>query len=172
MKEDVPFQQASNAALRLLSYRPRSEFELSGRLLKRFPKEIVEKVILWLKKCDLVNDIEFSKFWCKSRISSNPRSSWLLKKELNAKGVGNQTISQVLIGVDDTELAYRAALKSAKNKSGIEFVEFRNKLWGYLKRRGFHYELIQTTINRIWNEYQHELQIIDCRNSKNGLEQN
>jgi len=157
MKEDVPFQQASNAALRLLSYRPRSEFELSGRLSKRFPKETVSKVVLWLRERDLVNDTEFSKFWCKSRISSNPKSSWFIKKELTAKGVANETISEILVGVDDRELAYVAALKSAKNISGIEFVEFRRKLWGYLKRRGFQYELIQATINRIWNEYNHDL---------------
>ena len=85
MKEDVSFQQAGNAALRLLVHRPRSEFELSERLSKRFPKETVKKVLLWLNKRDLVDDTEFSKFWCKSRISSNPRSSWLLKKELIAK---------------------------------------------------------------------------------------
>ena len=163
MKEDVSFQQAGNAALKLLVHRPRSEFELRERLSKRFPKGTVKKVLLWLNKRDLVDDTEFSKFWYKSRISSNPRSSWLLKKELIEKGVADNIISEILVEIDDTELAYRAALKLTKNISGIEFIEFRKKLWGYLKRRGFHYELIQTTTSRIWNEYD------QFRNSKGSV---
>ena len=59
MTTDQSFRQAQGAALRLLSYRPRSEAELRGRLSRRFPSHTVDGVLRSLKRQSLVDDQAF-----------------------------------------------------------------------------------------------------------------
>jgi len=152
MSQDESSQQAGNAALRLLSYRPRSEAEIKKRLLPRFPQDTVDEVVQRLKDQTLLNDADFCQFWCHSRNSSNPRSTFLLKQELIAKGVNPDIIDEALKDIDDVEQAYKAGLRGARRVNTESLAVFRRKMWGVLHRRGFAFSVIEETINRIWNE--------------------
>ncbi|MCX6013035.1 MAG: RecX family transcriptional regulator [Chloroflexi bacterium] len=46
----------------------------------------------------------------------------------------------------------KAAQSRLKNLSNLDYRTFRNKLGGFLQRRGFSYDVIVTTINKIWSE--------------------
>ena len=100
----------------------------------------------------MLDDVEFSSFWCRSRSSHSPRSSRLLKHELASKGVSPEVISEALQDLDDAELAYQAALKSARKQRDEDFADFQRKMWGHLRRRGFGQALIRETIRRVWSE--------------------
>ena len=62
-----------DAALRLLSYRPRSETEIRQRLSRKFPHHLVDGAIDHLKNQGLINDSAFSSFWLQSRERNRPR---------------------------------------------------------------------------------------------------
>jgi len=61
-------QRARQAALNLLSYRPRTAEEICKRLLlKGYPADVVEEALMALTSVDLVNDEKFSKDWVANR---------------------------------------------------------------------------------------------------------
>lgn len=143
-------RQCLKAALRLLSYRPRSEAEMRERLGRKFATHTVETVLLRLGERRMVDDVAFARFWRESRESFNPRSSRMLRAELRRKGVRSDVIDDVLKGVDDEESAYRAA-KRRRSAEG-DYEAFKKNLGTFLGRRGFSYDVINTTLGRLWEE--------------------
>ncbi len=141
-----------NAALRLLSYRPRSEAEIRTRLSRRFNGETIEGVILQLRERQMIDDVAFAVFWREARDSFSPRGRRLLKVELRHKGVDPEVIDEVLDGIDDEESAYRAAQKRGRTLAKEDYETFRRKLGAFLRRRGFSYGVVNRTTERLWQE--------------------
>jgi len=147
------FDRCLKAANRYFSYRPRSESELRGRLRQRgFDGDSVETVIAKLREQGLVDDIAFTQFWKDSRESFSPRSQWLTKLELRQKGVAADIIDRVVNGANDEDSAYRAALGKAHRLPLADYQSFRRRLGEFLKRRGFGYGVINSTVKRTWRE--------------------
>ena len=147
------FHRCLNAALHYLSYRPRSESEMRERLQRRgFDSDSVEAVLTKLKEQELVDDVAFAQFWKDNRQSFSPRSQWLIKLELSRKGVATDIIDEVVNEIHDNESAYRAALGKARSLPLSDRDAFRRRLGSYLKRRGFNYEVISHTVERLWQE--------------------
>jgi regulatory protein len=141
------------AALRYLSLRPRSEAELSFRLHRRgFDEGVIAQVLTQLKEQHLVDDVGFARFWVENRGAFSPRSYRLLKQELKGKGIAPDIITEVTAEVDDEFEAYQAVRKKARLLRGMDYPQFRHKLTAFLRRRGFDYEVIGHTINRVWKE--------------------
>ncbi len=146
-------QRCLEAAYRYLSYRPRSESEIRERVQRRgFAAETVDAAISQLREQNLLNDGDFAQFWKDNRESFSPRSRWLTGMELKRKGVTNDVIEQVVAGMDDSENAYRAALQKARRGAPTDYQSFRRRLGDYLRRRGFNYEVIGHTVEKVWQE--------------------
>jgi len=143
---------ALDAALRLLSYRPRAEAELRRRLLRRFPPEEVESAIQALRSQGYLDDREFARFWRDNRERFRPRSARVIRGELLRLGVGSETASEALEGFDDEENAVRAARKRLPSLQGADYQTFEEKLGPYLLRRGFPHSLVQRVVRRLWEE--------------------
>jgi regulatory protein len=153
LKKSDNLKRCFDAAVHYLSYRPRSEPELRQRLRRRgFNDDSIETVITRLKKLDLVDDTAFAQFWKENRESFSPRSQWLTRLELKQKGVSEDIIDKVVDTIDDEDSAYRAALKKARSLSMTDYQSFRRRLGEHLKRRGFSYRVINTTVNRLWQD--------------------
>jgi regulatory protein len=141
------------AATRLLSYRPRSEYELRQRLNRRgFYKATVDAVLTTLKRQGLVDDNSFATFWKDNRQTFSPRSKWLTGQALRQKGVPAEVIHQVVSNIDDSNSAYRAAERKAYSLKKTDYDSFRRRLGDFLRRRGFNYWVITTTVDRLWQE--------------------
>ena len=164
MKDDDPLQRAHLAALRFLSYRPRTESEVRSRLRRRFPAPVVEQVLELLTDEALVDDARFASQWRASRESHHPRSGWAIKRELLAKGVDGLVAEEAVQDIDDEDNAYRAGLKAAGRLAGSDISTFNRRLWSYLKRRGFSDSLSRRTITRLWEE-------MDGQNESKTLEE-
>jgi regulatory protein len=147
------FYRCLNAATRFLGYRPRSEAELRKRLNQRgFQNDDIEAVITRLKEQSLVDDVAFAQFWKENRDTFSPRSQWLTGLELRRKGVSDDIISTVVSDVDDDDSAYRAALSRARRLPLSDYPTFYRRLGDFLKRRGFSYGVITSTVQRLWQE--------------------
>ena len=153
LKKADLFQRCLNAAFNFLSYRPRSQAELSQRLHRRgFDGDNVAAVLARLEAQGLVDDLAFAQFWKDNRDSFRPRSQWLTRLELRQKGVAEDIIDRVAAQVDDEDSAYRAAIAKAHRLPTADYDGFRRRLGQYLKRRGFGYGLIKPTVERVWQE--------------------
>jgi regulatory protein len=143
-----------NAAVRYIGYRPRSESEVRQRLQQRgFENKYIEKVVNDLKVQGLIDDTAFARFWKENREDFSPRSRWLTGVELRRKGINPELIDLVVNEVDDSDAAYRAALHKSRHLPSSDYQLFRRRLGEHLKRRGFSYELINRTIDRVWQEH-------------------
>lgn len=146
-------QKCLNAAYRLLAVRPRSEQEIRQRLQKRgFESDHLEKAIASLKEKGLLDDGAFARFWKDNRQSFRPRSRRLTALELRRKGVDGAAIATAVSEIDEGESAYRAALSRARRLITSDYQDFRRRLGQYLVRRGFDYDIIQQTVDKIWTE--------------------
>jgi len=147
------FQRCMNVAIRYLSYRPRSKSEIRIKLQQRgFDSQSIESTLLKLRKQGLVDDMNFVQFWKDTRQSFSPRSQRLTKLELKQKGVDKDIIDRIVGDLDDNDSAYRAAVNKTRSLSLSDSQLFRRRLGEYLKRRGFDYQVINHTIERILQE--------------------
>ena len=155
MKQVDLLQNCSKAALHYLGYRPRSEAEVRQRLRRRgFGGDVVDKVITRLKERKLIDDVAFADYWRDNRLSFKPRSRTLIKLELRQKGIAAEIAGEVVKDLDDEVMAYEAGLKKARALASLDYSEFRRRLSGYLQRRGFNYEIINSVVVRLWQERQ------------------
>jgi regulatory protein len=148
-------QQARDAALRLLAYRPRSEAELRTRLARRgLPLAAVEQAMEHLREQGLLDDDAFARYWVEARQQSSPRGRRLLRRELLAKGIAAETASQAVAAVADEDVARRAAVKKAHGLRNLDYPTFRRRLGQFLLRRGFPYETARVLVDELWRQSQ------------------
>ena len=152
MNDDEAFKRAMAAALRFLSYRPRSAAEVRSRLRRRFPHPLAERVIESLAEQSLVDDAKFATMWRDSRDSANPHSASAIRRELLSKGVSRDIADEASREVDDRDSAYRAGVKHARRLGEADLQTFRRRLSGFLMRRGFSRSLVRYTVDRLWEE--------------------
>ena len=144
---------AFDASLHYLRYRPRSETEVRARLRRRkFDEEAIDSAIHRLEEQGHIDDVAFAQFWRENRESFSPRGKRLLKVELRGKGVHPETIDEVVDGLNDEVNAYRAGVKKARALVALDYRTFRDKLAAFLQRRGFGYDVIGATVERLWRE--------------------
>ena len=139
---------------RLVTNRPHSRKELKTKLLQRhYPSEAVDKVLDKLTEWGLVNDEEFAAYWIDNRNSCNPKSKLLTAAELRDKGVSSAIISAQVKNIDDSKNAYEIASRRAERLAGLDKNTFMRRLGSFLERRGFSYETIRPTVEKLWVEY-------------------
>ena len=141
--------QAFERALRFLSYRPRSQAEVERYLRdKAIPEDVITDVIARLEQAKYLDDEEFAHFWLDNRERFRPRSQRALRYELRQKGVSDEIIAQVLEKMDDEASAWRAVEGRLSRWMNLPGDEFRQKVVGYLSRRGFDYSTISLTVEK------------------------
>jgi regulatory protein len=149
LREEASRADAMASALRLLSYRPRSEAELRQRLARRgAPEATVEATLSRLRELGLADDDAFARSWLESRDRAAPRSRRLLQQELRAKGIGAEAAREASSSIDDEDAAWRAASRRLTALRGLPEDEFRRRLSDFLRRRGFGYETARATVER------------------------
>jgi regulatory protein len=154
LKSKDAFEVAYQKAIHFLSYRARTEREITQKLEKEgYDRELIGEMIARLRQQGLIEDTNFSKEWVEARGLSKPRGHRLLALELRQRGIAEETIQEALAGVgDETELALRAASKFARRLEKLDWNHFRQKMSAYLVRRGFDYSTTSNVVHQIWNQ--------------------
>jgi regulatory protein len=145
-------KKAKEIALNFLSYRARSEKEISQKLkTKGFSQKDVEEVITDLRRVNLLDDYEFACQWIKDRLKNRPRGIALLKQELNNKGIIKETIEKALDEHYPQEYEVKIATelmrKREKRYKALEKKLARKRMSDFLLRRGFSYEVIKEVLD-------------------------
>ncbi len=150
--------KAYRAAINFLAYRARSQRETERHLNRKgFSPEIINQTIARLCSQKYIDDLEFAQAWIKSRQSRKPSSKSALRFELNQKGVDEKIIKELLVDLDNNELARTCVEKKLGLWGDLGRGDFKKKILNYLKRRGFNYEVCL-------NAYRHAWSILNNRN--------
>lgn len=152
IKERSNHQKIFDKALNFLSFRPRSEKELKDYLTKKkIDEEEIGAVIKKLKERDYLNEKEFARWWIEQRQTFRPKARRVLELELRQKGIAQDLIVELLNSsmTKDTEfkMAQKLAGKKAVSFKNLSPQEFKQKLGGYLARRGFDWETIKRVVD-------------------------
>ena len=150
--------RAREAALVLLSYRPRTAAELRRRLERKgFDAALAEETVEALGGVGLVDDGSFSEVFVRDRVRLKPRGPRRLAQELRAKGVDAETARAAIDGVleaegaEEVDLARDAAARW-RPRPGEDPARARRRLHGYLARRGFGGDAARTVIEEKFGE--------------------
>ncbi len=145
------------SALRLLSYRPRTEGEMRDRLARKgAAPDVTEGAIDRLRELRLLDDEAFSRSWVENRNLSSPRGRRLIASELRAKHVERRVADSSVAAVDEQDAAYRACARRARSLAELPWQDFRRRLGDFLLRRGFDHETARAAIARTWGEVNRE----------------
>lgn len=132
--------------LNLLSYRPRSEWEIKEYLRRKdCPPEIIESLLNKLSVNGYVNDEQFARRWIESRRQLKPTSRRKIAMELKVKRIDNSIIDEVLTA-DKSDTDELQIIKDLITKKSQRYPD-KVKLMQYLARQGFSYEDIKRAIN-------------------------
>lgn len=145
------FERAWQKALQFLNYRSRTVQELKEKMEELgFEDCIVSRVVNDCREKGYINDQNFADQWVETRSHNKPRSHRLLALELKRKKVTEVEISKALLkAVSDQDLAMAASKKYWRRLTAYEVEEKKTKLQGHLLRRGFSYDVIRETVNKM-----------------------
>lgn len=153
LKKDDQIEEGFQKALKYISYKPRTKFEVVKKLKESdFDEDTISIVLDMLVEKGYVNDLQYAKNWVENRSVYKPRSKKLITWELKNKQLGEDIIREVTGEMmPEEKLAILAAEKYARRLSGCEKEVFFRRLSGYLIRRGFSYSTVNSTVQTIWN---------------------
>ncbi|HLL60112.1 MAG TPA: regulatory protein RecX [Candidatus Nitrosocosmicus sp.] len=142
--------------------RERTEKEISDYIKRKLEKynftpttidEILHKIIQKLIDDELIDDNRFVNWWVQQRNYFKPRGIFLLKQELQNKGVQKDTINHYFEDnpIKELDLAKEALHKKSKTLFGFSGKEQEKKALDYLLRRGFSYTIAKKAFED-WSE--------------------
>jgi regulatory protein len=147
--------RAREAALVLLSFRPRTAAELHRRLRQKgFAADVAEACVAGLGDLGVVDDAAFAQAFVRDRVRLKPTGARRLARELRAKGVDADTVEAAIgdaVGADgeaELDLARRAAAKW-RPRAGEDRARARRRLHGFLARRGFGPDAIRAVLEEM-----------------------
>src|SRR3989344_3786845 len=140
-------------AVNFSTIRPRSEKEIRDWFKrKKVPEEIIEVVSKRLKNLNLVDDLNFAKWWIEQRATFRPKSKRFIQFELRKKGIKNEIIQELLSewGSENEEsIALSLATKRHRRLAHLPVEEQRKKLTAFLAARGFSWSEVKKVIDQI-----------------------
>ncbi|WP_374722575.1 recombination regulator RecX [Peribacillus tepidiphilus] len=147
-QEDI--QKAYTQSIQFLSIRMRSEQEVRQHLKKKeWDAPIIQEVIHKLKKFNYINDLEFAKAYVRTQINTTKKGPQLITKELNEKGVAEDSIQEAIKEYDEhLQIEHARALieKNKKSSKRISTVEYKRKMEQMLFSKGFPSWVVQEII--------------------------
>jgi len=159
IRHDDGLNSAKEKALRLLSYRLRSEKELRQRLNEKdFTADVINQTISHLRELKLVDDAAFARAFVHDLILKKSAGKALLSRELGKKGISHAIAEDVLRSMDSSdeeERASRAAETLLKryrhSRKQIDSRKQQQRITAFLLRRGFDFATINKVTRKLFS---------------------
>ncbi|MBW6441161.1 recombination regulator RecX [Patescibacteria group bacterium] len=140
--------EALKFTIKLLTLRRRSVFEIDDRLQKKgYETDIIEQVLEDLHSYKYLDDEVFAESYINDRMNFRPCGRFLIKKELQERGIAENIISRKIEELisDEKEIAEARKLARKKLKTIGEKTEKQKalqKVRSHLQSKGFSFEII------------------------------
>ena len=148
------FDKAKQAAVNLLSFRPRSIKEVSNRLIhKGWNKDLADRVTGELVDKGYLNDEEFAAIFARDRAKNKCLGPVALKSELIKTGVAQKIIEQTIEAVYSKYPADELIQRLMK-KRGIDLdvpmvMKEKQRFINLLKRKGFTWDQMESVVRNL-----------------------
>ena len=148
------FDKAKQAAVNLLSFRPRSIKEVSNRLVhKGWNKDLADRVTGELVDKGYLNDEEFAAIFARDRAKNKCLGPVALKSELIKTGVAQKIIEQTIEAVYSKYPADELIQRLIK-KRGIDLdvplvKKEKQRFINLLKRKGFTWDQMESVVRNL-----------------------
>ena len=151
MPDPEAFKKAKNQALKYLSYRDRSKWEITQYLEKKQHSHLViQQTLEYLENFDYVDDQRFALQWGQFKINKKKLGRNRLYLELLNKGIARETLENILSTLyennPEIQLAKECASKKWESLKGVEADKKKRRLFQHLKRRGFSADIIYQSL--------------------------
>ena len=148
-------------ASRLLSSREHSVGELKLKLSRAgYQDDTVAEIVAKYRRLGLLDDTRFARMVAESSLKRNPSGRAylvsLLQKKLVPRTVAERTVSSVMQGLDEVDLAVQSLRKRWSSFSQLELERARQKAYNYLSRRGLGYAAAKAAFEKLCSEKQPE----------------
>jgi regulatory protein len=156
------YEKLVNASLRYVSYRPRSEGELTDFLTKKLTRwkvvggVLVRKVIERMRELGYVDDRAFAAWWRDQRTSFKPKGRRFIALELARKGISREIAEEALSeeradqgAFDELKGARIAIAKKLVLWAHKPLIEQKKKVYTFLAQRGFSSDTIGKIIDEV-----------------------
>jgi regulatory protein len=151
LKDQYEQYKAYQHAVRFLSFRSRSQMEVENHLRsKDYAPDVISQTIERLTHEQVLDDEAFVRFWLEDRERFRPRGERGLRYELRQKGIADEVIDTVLADLDEDQLAWAAVEPKLRQWQQLDEANLKKKIFGFLSRRGFAYDVAQTVCRRAW----------------------
>ena len=146
-------RRALDDAYRFLSFRARSEKEITDKLARKgYEAEVIATVMARLRENGFVDDTEFAAQWTRHRQTTKGRR--VIAQELRMKGVDKETVAETLAEAVTDEEESATALKLAIRRVGTnpsdKSREAQAKLAAFLQRRGFGWDTVRHILHNLY----------------------
>lgn len=153
IKNIASLERAKKYCFLLLKFRPRCEKEIYNSLKrKKFSAEIIQKTCKTLKDYGFINDNDFAKAWIHARITKS-FGLGKIRRELELKGIAAGLIESNIAAIQDNYPQKDVVMKLAKAQLAkmekVEPARAKQRIYGYLLRRGFFSETIIDVIEEL-----------------------
>lgn len=143
---------ALNAALKYLSYRPRTTQETKMYLeKKRFSDGDISSAITVLKGHNFLNDADFCSRYLEYHSEYKPKSTFAMGYDLKKKGICQSIIDKYIHAYDNNVLAVKCVKTRMQRWQNLDTDKLKNKVFNYLRYRGFNFQTCQTVYERVLN---------------------
>ena len=148
------FDKAKQAAVNLLSFRPRSIKEVSNRLIhKGWNKDLADRVTGELVDKGYLNDEEFAAIFARDKAENKCLGPVALKSELIKTGVAQKIIEQTIEAVYSKYPADELIQRLMK-KRGIDLdvplvKKEKQRFINLLKRKGFTWDQMESVVRNL-----------------------
>lgn len=149
------YEKAKNKALNSLSKVEKSEKKIREKLSADFDEEVIEDVIEFLKKHELVDDERFAEMIVSNDLNFKRVGKNRIKQNLYTKGIKREYIESAISDIDsDVELenAIYLAKKRLPRIKDKDINKVKNKLYQHLSYKGFSYDIIKSAIREVLEE--------------------
>jgi regulatory protein len=159
VERDDQYVRAKQCALDYLAHKPRTEEEVRRKLRRQdAPDTVIEDVVARLYELSYLDDEAYAEDYVRNRFASKKYGPVRIRRELVERGVDRHTAETA---VDDlfAEKDVRAAAREHAEKRWSRLADEeprrrRQKLYRYLRRRGFTADTINPLLDTLEREKQ------------------
>lgn len=150
---DLLYKRAKERALYILDKTPKTQKQIKDKLSQGlYPDEIVDRVIVFLNKYDILNDYRYASTYIEYKSLSKSKKQ--IMQDLMVKGIDKDTIA---VALEDSEYSDAKSLKNLINKK-VEKYDLSDKkglqkLYQYLLGKGYSYSDVKAELSDYLNGY-------------------
>ena len=154
MPDPESFKKAKGHAIRFLSYRDRSNWELAQYLKKKeYSHPVIQQTLDYLAEINYINDQRFALQWSQFQINKKKIGRSRLYFELSGKGIDKALIEKTLNTIyednPEKDIAAQCARKKWVSLKGMEKEKKKQRLVQFMQRRGFSSDIIYQSLKTL-----------------------